>query len=59
MPLAAVAAGARVAARALLVLASGPDVAEGQRGDLAAVDDVDRTCGAGFVHAHIIPLSRP
>jgi len=50
VPLAAVAAGARVAARALLVLASGPDVAEGQRGELAAVDDVDRKCGAVRVH---------
>ena len=50
VPLAAVAAGDRVAARALLVLASGPDVAEGQRGELAAVDDVDRKCGAVRVH---------
>ena len=50
VPLAAVAAGARVAARALLVLASGPDVAEGQRGELAAVDDVDLKCGAVRVH---------
>ena len=39
-----------MAARALLVLASGPDVAEGQRGELAAVDDVDRKCGAVRVH---------